>query len=99
MGIMFATVRTPPKVVSNAAGVVERYSTPVPEKNKRTQIVLVTVLKFAMPTLLRLTSWVLVHCTRAKEPVERGGGKRVKSKNGERTMEIKQEGTEQTIKL
>lgn len=30
------------------------------EKNKRSQIVLVTVLKFAMPTLLRLKSRVLV---------------------------------------
>lgn len=39
------------------------------EKNKCAQIVLVTVLKFAMPTLLRLTSRVLVHGPRrAEEP-------------------------------
>lgn len=57
------------KVESNLSVDGERYSTAVLEKNKRTQIVLVTVFKFAMPTLLRLTSRVLVHGPRAKKMV------------------------------
>lgn len=64
----------------------ERYSTPVPEKNKRTQIVLVTVLKFAMPTLLRLTSRVLVRSGRERrnrrDAPRREGEKGGKKDNG-----------------
>lgn len=68
------------------------------EKNKCAQIVLVTVLKFAMPTLLRLTSRVLVHGPRrAEEPFRReegekeggktGGGMKKKEGRGKRRVE------------